>query len=283
MSSFSSPISVITISHNHCSYLESCLQSLYDRRSNRRLELIVIDNTGADGIAEMVPQVYPDARIVRNGRPMGYAANANQGLRLARRRYPLMLNPDVEALPGALEALVAYMDRAQDVGIAAPKLLNPDLTLQHSCRRFTTPAHFLIRGLRLDGLLANTSTVRDAVYADWDHADVRDVDYVTGACMMVRREALADVGLMDEGYELYFEDQDWCYRMWQAGWRVAYVPQAQMIHHHQRASARGLFSRSTRVHVQSMIRYFRKHHLPAPFRLHVQESFLDGPEVATTA
>jgi len=112
------------------------------------------------------------------------------------------------------------------------------------------------------------------IETNWDHNDVRDVDYVTGACMIVRREALADVGLMDEGYELYFEDQDWCYRMWRHGWRVAYVPQAQMIHHHQRASARRLSSRSTRVHVRSMIRYFRKHHLPTPLGLRVQESLL---------
>jgi GT2 family glycosyltransferase len=102
---------------------------------------------------------------------------------------------------------------------------------------------------------------------DWEHNDVRDVDYVTGACMIVRREALAEVGPMDEGFELYFEDQDWCYRMWQHGWRVAYVPASQMVHHHQRASVHGLPSWSTRIHIQSMIRFFCKHYLPVPLRI----------------
>jgi N-acetylglucosaminyl-diphospho-decaprenol L-rhamnosyltransferase len=269
-------LSIITISHNHRHLLDVCLRSLLETQRNVSLEVIVVDNTGADGTTQMVEARYPEVRLVRNGRPVGYAANANKGLRLAQGRYPLLLNPDMELLPGALDALVDFMDAEPGVGLAGPKLLNPDGSLQPSCRRFTTPAHFFIRGLRLDGLLANTPTIREAVYAGWDHADVRDVEYVTGACMIVRREALANVGLMDEGYELYFEDQDWCYRMGEQGWRVAYVPQSQMIHHHQRASARGLFNHSTRVHVQSMVRYLRKHHLPTPFQLRVREPVLDG-------
>ncbi len=167
-------------------------------------------------------------------------------------------------LPGALEALVAFMDAHPEVGIAGPKLLYPDGELQHSCRRFSTPAHLLVRGLHLDRVMVRSHILRDAVYADWDHTTPRDVDYVTGAAMIVRRAAMAQVGLLDEGFRLYFEDQDWCYRMWQGAWRVAYVPDSRMIHNHQHASARGHFSKATRTHIKSMVRFFRKHYLPWP-------------------
>ena len=257
-------LTIITISTNQRAILESCLGSIYSHPSDLRFEVLIVDNVCNDGTSEMVRSRFPQARLFRNDKRLGFAANNNLGLRQSRGRYPLILNPDIELLPGALDSLVAFMDAEPGVGLAGAKLFNSDMTLQPSCRRFSSFAHLLMRGLHLDRFFASTQAMREAVYAGWDHNDVRDVDYVTGACMIVRREALADVGSMDEGYELYFEDQDWCRRMWQHGWRVAYVPQARMVHHHQRASARGLFSRSTRVHVRSMIRYFRKYHLPAP-------------------
>jgi GT2 family glycosyltransferase len=271
---FQFDLSIITISTDQREILEPCLQSIVSHSTTLRLEVIVVDNVSTDGTSDMVQALIPWATLIRNERRLGFAANNNVGLRLSRGRYPLVLNPDVELLPGALDELAAFMDAQPDVGLAGSKLFNSDMSLQYSCRRFTTPAHFVLRGLRLDRLLANTRLMRQVVYTDWDHASVRDVDYITGACMIARRQAIAEVGLMDEGYELYFEDQDWCRRMWLAGWRVAYVPQARMIHHHQRASARGLFSRSTRVHLRSMLRYFQKFVLPAPLRLQVQEPAL---------
>jgi len=260
-------LSIITISHNHRRYVETCLRSIYAHETYVRLEVIVVDNASTDGTSALIRTDFPQARLIRNERPRGYAANNNLGIHRARGRYPLILNPDVRLLPGALSELVSFMDAVSDVGLAGPKLLNADMSLQYSCRRFSTPAHLLIRGLHLDGLMAGSRLVREAMYMDWDHDDVRDVDYVTGAAMIVRREALAQVGLLDEGFQLYFEDQDWCYRMWQHDWRVAYVPTSQMIHDHQRASARGLLNKATRTHIQSMIRFFAKHHLPRPMRI----------------
>jgi len=233
-----------------------------------------VDNASTDGAAELVQADYPQARLVRNTRGLGYAANNNLGIHLATGRYPMVMNPDVVVLPGAFDALVGFMDDNPEVGLAGPKLLNADGTLQFSCRRFSTPAHLVVRGLHLDRIAGNSQAMRDAVYLDWDHNSVRDVDYVTGACIVARREMLADVGLLDEGFALYFEDQDWCYRAWKHGWRVTYVPQSQMIHDHQRASARGLFSKSTRTHVRSMLRFFRKHYVPGPLRIRSEAATL---------
>jgi N-acetylglucosaminyl-diphospho-decaprenol L-rhamnosyltransferase len=269
-------LSIITISTNQRTLLEACLRSVYSHPTDVRFEVIVVDNVCTDSTSDMVQAHFPQANLVHNKRRLGYAANNNLGLRLARGRYPLILNPDIEVLSGAFDALVSFMDAESGVGLAGPKLFNSDMGLQYSCRRFSTPAHLLIRGLHLDKLMANSHTIRDAMYLDWDHNDVRDVDYVTGACMIVRREALAEVRPMDEGFELYFEDQDWCYRMWQRNWRVAYVPSSQMIHHHQRASARGLVSKSKRTHIRSMLRFFGKHYLPPTLRIAGKEPAWDS-------
>jgi N-acetylglucosaminyl-diphospho-decaprenol L-rhamnosyltransferase len=267
-------LSVITIGTNQRRLVDACLRSVYAQQTSTRYEVIVVDNASTDGTAEMVQADYARARLVRNTRRLGYAANNNLGIRLAKGRYPMILNPDVEVLPGAFDALAGFMDANPDVGLAGPKLLNADRTLQLSCRRFSTPTHLAIRGLRLDRMTTRWKVMRDAVYQDWDHNSVRDVDYITGACMVARREMLSDVGLLDEGFVLYFEDQDWCYRTWGRGWRVTYVPQAVMIHDHQRASARGLFSKSTRTHLISMVRFFRKHYLPFPLRIRSQSVLL---------
>ena len=173
-------------------------------------------------------------------------------------RYVLLLNPDVECLPGFLDTLVAFMDEHPDVGIAAPKLLNPDGTLQPSCRRFSTPASILIRGLHLDGVSRRTGLMQRYLMDDFDHQTVADVDWVTGALMIVRREAIALVGPMDERYFLYSDDQDWCCRMWRGGWRVCYVPQAQAVHAHMREGIRKPWSRAARHQLINGIRMFRK-------------------------
>ena len=264
-------LSIITISHDHCAYLQPCLSSIYTHPPRFPFEVIVIDNVSSDGSSEMVRTQFPQVRLICNATRASYAANNNKGLRLAQGFYPMILNPDVTILPGALETLIDFMDTEPHVGLAGPKLLNPDLSLQHSCRRFATLKHILVRGLRLDRLLKNSTVVRDALYMDWDHNSICDVDYITGAAMITRRQALSEVGLLDDSYQLYVEDMDWCYRMWQHGWRVTYVPGAQMIHAHQRTSARKLWSHSTRTHINSVIRFFRKYHLPWPLHISAQE------------
>jgi GT2 family glycosyltransferase len=260
-------LSIITISTNQRPLVQACLEAIFQHPTQARFEMIVVDNASTDGTSAILQSQFPEVQIVRNQQRLGYAANNNQGMRHAMGRYFVILNPDVKVLPGAIDGLVRFMDDHARVGLAGPKLLNTDKSLQYSCRRFSRPMHLLVRGLHLDHMVRNAQFVREAVYMDWDHDSVRDVDYITGACMVVRRAMLAEVGGLDEGFLLYFEDQDWCYRAWQFGWRVTYVPDSVMIHDHQRASARGLLSKSTRTHMRSMLRFFCKHYLPSPFRV----------------
>jgi GT2 family glycosyltransferase len=251
-------LSILTVSHGHAEQLRTALPTWRFASSGASSELVVIDNLGEAAVAAVVAGLAPPAALLRNDRPRGFAANVNAGIARTRGRYVLLLNPDVRAEPGALDRLLEFMEAHPQAGIAGPRLLNSDRTLQLSCRRFSTPFLFALRGLGFERALEHTAAQRRALMQDWDHAQVRDVDWVLGAAMIVRRRALEEVGTMDEGYYLYCEDQDWCHRMWTRGWGVYYVPDSIMIHDHRRASADGLFSRWKWVHVQSTLRMFRK-------------------------
>lgn len=253
-------LSIVTVSNNHLPLIQKCLTSLFAISWTVAFEMVLVDNASKDRTVEWVREHFPQVMIVRNEMPKGYAENANIGIRAKQNgRYIMSINPDIECLPGLLDELVAFMDSNPDVGIAGPKLLNPDLTLQPSCRRFSTPWAIFIRGLHLDGVFRQTRSIRDYLMEDLDHDRVMEVDWVTGALQVVRREAIAQVGLMDyQNYFLYSEDQDWCCRMWQAGWRVCYVPAARAIHAHMREGIKKPWSRSARYQLKSAYRMFRK-------------------------
>ena len=252
-------IAIVTVSHNHYPLIQKCISSLFSIPWNVTFELILVDNVSTDGTVEWVRGNYPQVKLVQNEVRKGYSENGNIGIReQCNSRYLMMLNPDVECLPGLLDELVGFMDAHSDVGIAGPKLLNPDMSVQPSCRSFSTPGSIFIRGLHLDGLFIDKAFMRNYLMEDFDHIRVADVDWLTGALLIIRREAIEQVGMMDEHYFLYSDDQDWCCRMWQQGWRVSYVPQAQAIHVHMREGIKKPWSKAARLQLISSIRMFQK-------------------------
>ncbi len=258
-------VSIVTVSHGHWPELEQHVPGWLAGAAAR--ELIVVDNTGRDGTAEGVRARFPGATVLVNERPLGFAANCNAGIARSRGRSVLLLNPDVRVEPGAIDRLRAYLDAHPRAGIVGPRLLNPDGSLQLSCRRFSTPVLFALRGLGLERALERHPAQRRALMQDWTHDAPRDVDWVFGAAMLVRREAMADAGPLDPAFRLYCEDQEWCHRMWAHGWEVHYVPDATMVHAHRRSS-RSWLGPWKWVHARSMLRMFRKQGLsgtrPAP-------------------
>jgi hypothetical protein len=252
-------LSIVIVHYETPDLLRACLRSLADDAPPcASHEVLVIDNSRDATAAAAVCADFPAVRLLHPGRNTGFAGGVNHGLHASEGRYVLVLNPDVVAHPGAVDALVAFMDAHPDAGIAGARLLNTDGSLQYSCRRFYTLGAILLRRTPLGRLFPRHRVAREHLYADWDHAAVRDVDWVIGASMMVRREAVDEVGPADERFFLYFEDVDWCYRMHQHGWRVAYVPSAVMTHHHRRESARGVLGRGSRLHVVSSVRFYEK-------------------------
>lgn len=263
-------LSIITVSHGHWDDLRVGVPTWLSDSHRTTRELIVVDNTGTDGVEAGMRELAPGARVIVNERPRGFAANCNLALEHAEGRYVVLLNPDVRAEPGALDRLVEFMDAHPQVGIAGPKLLNPDGTLQYSCRRFSTPFLFALRGLGLERWLEASSAQRRVLMQDESHDRAMDVDWIFGAAMIARPRAIEDVGPLDPAYFLYCEDQDWCYRMWARGWEVFYVPESIMLHVHHRASASSLLSRWKWVHARSKLRMFWKQGVsgrrPSPLR-----------------
>ena len=219
-------------------------------------EIVVVNNSGESLEAAVAGSPWP-VRILAPGQNVGYARGVNAGIRAVADGDVLVLNPDIQVLPGAIETLIAAAAAHPGAGILAPRLENPDGTLQLSARRFYNWKTLLLRRMPLGPFTARSRTLRDHVMADWDHSDDRRVDWVIGAAMWVRRRAMRDVGLMDERYFLYFEDVDWCQRMGRHGWEVRYVPTARMVHDYARSSAR-LEPRSLRAHAAGLLRFMEK-------------------------
>ncbi len=252
-------LSIIIVSWNTRDLLARCLEAV--ERSNVRtferlnVETFVVDNASTDGSAAMVRERFPWVRLIENAENVGFARANNQAIRQSTGRYVLLLNPDTEVQSGALEALLRFMEAQPQAAAAGARLLNPDGTLQPSCHPFPTLGRELWRLFHLDALRPY------ALYdmARWDLAGPREVDSVQGACMILRREALVQVGLLDEGYFIYTEEVDLCRRLRGAGWRIYWAPQAAVVHYGGQSTRQMPGEMFLRLY-ESKVRYFRKHH-----------------------
>jgi hypothetical protein len=252
-------LSVCLVNWNTREELRQALDSVLASGLNPAAEVVVVDNASRDGSSELVRSAYPQVRLERRDSNLGYARGFNVAASLARGRYLLLLNPDTVVRPGALKALVDYLEAHPRTAAAGPKLVNPDGSLQYSCRRFPRLGAGLFRKTPLGWLLPGSRYVREYLLADWDHAEAREVDWVSGAAICLRREAWEEVGPLDEGFFMYCEDVDWCLRAWKAGWRIAYVPEAVIVHAIGRSSDLAPRRMILEFH-RSMIRFYYKHY-----------------------
>lgn len=257
-------LSVVIVSWNVREDLRECLRSLFTSSldpflSPVPLEVIVIDNASSDGSALMVQREFPQVRLFVNPYNLGYTRANNQGIEVSQGKLLLLLNPDTIVCPGALGILVRWAENRPDVGIIGPKLLNPDGSLQLSARSFPDLGVGAFRNTFLERLFPMNPFVRRYLLTDWDHNEVREVDWVSGAAMLVRREVFERVGLLDEAFWAYCEDVDLCWRAWQRGFKVLYCPEAVIVHKVGRSSDQRLVS-SLIQHHRSMWRFYRKNY-----------------------
>ncbi len=251
-------LSIVIVHYNTPGDLGRCLGSLAAHAPSCDHEIVVIDNAStAPGLDELQAR-FDRVRWVRNTENVGYGKACNQGMALVPADLHLILNPDIVVLEGAVDRLVEFAGATPRAGIVGAQLLNEDGTIQESCRRFYTFWTLLLRRTFLGKLRPNSRTIHRHLMRDFDHRTTRPVDWVLGGCLLVRREALARCGPMDDRFFLYFEDVDWCYRMWQCGYEVVYLPDARFVHRHRRASAKGAFNRSFWLHLTSLISFYEK-------------------------
>lgn len=254
-------ISVVTVTYECRQLLGEMLASLPDAAGDRSYEVIVVDNASTDGVVGMLRKEWPEVRVVEMGSNAGFARANNRGLALARGRHLMLLNPDTRAQPGSLATLATFLEATPDAAIAAPMLVYPNLTDQGTARSFPTAAAAIFgrRSLLTRLWPSNRWSRRYLMGRSRGGADPFQVDWVSGAAMLVRREAIDRVGGLDEGFFMHWEDADWCHRMKDAGGAVYCVPSARIVHH-EGGSRRGWPPAQLRAFHRGAYRYYAKHH-----------------------
>jgi N-acetylglucosaminyl-diphospho-decaprenol L-rhamnosyltransferase len=254
-------LSVVVVTYNVRDLLVRCLRAVFASRTPFRFEVCVVD-TGTDGSAALVRRDFPQATVIEASDNPGFAAANNLGLRHARGRYCLLLNPDTEVPPIALAQTVAALEEDASAGILGPKLVRANGSLDLACRRsFPTPRNALFHFLRLPRLFPRHPRFGEYNLTFRDPDEAYDVDAVTGAYMLIRRRTLEEIGLLDEQFWMYGEDLDLCWRSRARGWRTRYYPAVRVLHL-KGQSSRGRSLRCTYEFFRAMHLFYQKHYAP---------------------
>jgi N-acetylglucosaminyl-diphospho-decaprenol L-rhamnosyltransferase len=242
-------LSVVIVNWNTRELLHNCLKAIGP--IDNKHSFIIVDNGSTDGSQAMVRSQFPNVTLIANRDNLGFAAANNQGISATNSRYVLLLNSDTVASPQVLQDLAAFMEEHPDAGACSPRLVGTDGTPQHYAYGGDPTIPYLLRR-------ALARLILRRPLHDWDTNDIQTVDWVSGACMMVRREAIQQVGLLDEDFFMYFEDNDWCLRMRKHGWRIYFNPQIEITHIGGQSSIRS--TGAQRYYRQSLIHFHRKHY-----------------------
>jgi len=240
-------LSIIIVSWNTSGLLRQCLKSIYETSCRFSFEVIVVDNGSSDDSVNMVEECFPEVILLKNGKNLGFAFANNQGLATGQGRYFMLLNSDTIVLPGAVDALIEAANRYPEVGVIGPKLLNLNGTLQKSWSSFPS---------FLSELVGRNFRIRRPVP---DVPNMYDVDWIMGACMLVRSETIWAIGKMDEDYFFYSEETDWCFRIKKGSWKVWYFAGAEIYHIGGGSTDRGSIAQLVRLY-QGKLLYFQKNH-----------------------
>jgi N-acetylglucosaminyl-diphospho-decaprenol L-rhamnosyltransferase len=240
--------SVVVVTYNAVPWIEPCLESV------RGAEVVVVDNGSSDGTPDVVRELFPGAQVVEHEN-RGLAAGWNEGIARTSGRYVLLLNADAWLVGDALARLVAFADSRPDAAVVGPRLTNPDGSLQRSVRGFPTVWRLATEYFFLRKLAPGTQLLNAFYAGGFDHDEVREADFLMGACLLVRRAAIDEVGPLDEAFFLFSEETDWCYRFVQAGWKVVFVPGAECVHVGGASHGGRMFRENVRGH----LRFLAKH------------------------
>jgi N-acetylglucosaminyl-diphospho-decaprenol L-rhamnosyltransferase len=235
-------VAVVVVTYDALPWIENCLDSV------RGVETVVVDNGSSDGTVEFVRERYPDVRLVESEN-RGLGAGWNIGIRETTTTYVLLLNADAWMTEGSLDRLVDFADGRARAAVVGPRLLNLDGTLQRSVRGFPTVWRLATEYLFLRKLAPRSSALNAFYAGGFDHDEVRSVEVVMGACMLLRREAVDEVGECDEDYFLFSEETDWCFRFREAGWEVVFFPGAECVHVRGASHSGRLYRENLRGHL----------------------------------
>ena len=250
-------LSIVIVSYNTLRLTRECIESTLRGLGKLSAEVIVVDNHSTDGSVEMILGEFPSVRLIENATNAGFAAANNQALRVAVGRHLLLLNSDTVVLGDVLDKSVEYMDGNPGVAVMGCRVLNGDGSLQHTCSMFPSPLNLGLMTLGVDRL-GWPAWLNRYRMTHWDRREEREVEVVTGCYMLIRREALEEVGGLDEGFFFYGEETDWCRRCGDAGWGVRFAPVGEIVHYGS-GSCRSLNYRRDLLLSRGLVGVNRKH------------------------
>ncbi len=221
-------ISISIVHHQGLKMLQDCLHSIFENTHGLDFEVIVVDNVSQDGAREMMERDFAQVRVIKNTERHGFGHNQNVGITACRGQYIFIYNDDTLVHGNALKSLSDFLDQNPNVGLVGPRLLNADGSLQMSCYKFPSPLRCIWENLLLSAAFPNSHLFGD--YRRWPHDTVRDVDFIIGAAMLVRKEVIEQVGLFDDRFFMYSEETDWQIRIRKAGWQIMLCPEAMITH-----------------------------------------------------
>jgi len=224
-------LSILIVNWNAKEYLKDCLNSIYTGVKNIAFEIIVVDNLSSDNSREMIKKEFVNVILIENNINNGYGKANNQAIQVSNGQYILVLNPDTIIYPGSLEILTGYLETHPEVGAVGPKIRNSDGSIQYECaRHMPTPLTELFSMSTLDKRFPKSKIFGRYLMSYWDHNDLRKVDLLSGACMMLRKRVFDEIGKFDESFFMYAEEPDLFMRIKKAGWEIHYLPSAEIKH-----------------------------------------------------
>lgn len=224
-------LSIIIVNYNSKNFIDQCIESILRFSKGVNYEIVVVDNASQDGSVELLKEKYPTVRLIANNENLYFIKANNQALKEVKSRYVLLLNPDTILIENSFKKMIQFMETYPEAGACTPKLLNPNGNLQRTCMRFPSISYGILELLLINRLFPNNPINRQIQYADWDRSFNREVEVGAGACLLLRREVLNRVGLLDESYIMYNEEVDWCYRIRKTGYKIFYLAETSIIHY----------------------------------------------------
>jgi hypothetical protein len=253
-------ISIIINNFKTRGLLKQCLKGIYRHSPSVEFEIIVVDNNSEDGSVEMIRNNFPQVKLIDSKENLGHHKGNNLGIKNSTGKYVLILNTDIAVLDDIFDKMYQFMEARPEVALVGPKLKNPDGSVQMSCMRYPTMLMPIYRRTFLGKLPWARKAVDNYLMTDFNHNEIKEVDWILGACEMVRRSAIDEVGYMDEYLFLYFGDVAWCKKLHDAGYRIIYFSEGDIVHYHKRESAQGgIFSRIFWIHIIDWIKYLKKY------------------------
>jgi len=251
-------LSIVIVTWNSQGFIRNCLDSIFLSQGNFTSEIIVVDNGSVDETAKIVEQLYPQVNLIQNKKNLGYAKANNQGIEKAKGEYILLLNPDTQVLEDSLSLIYEFMEENPKIGALGPKLLNPDESIQSSCREFPTFSTLIWEFSGLSRLFPTSRVFGRWRMGYFNFDEQRETDQPMGSALMLRRATLEDVGAFDESFVMFFNDVDLCFRIKKGGWKIYFYPEAKVIHH-KGASTRKVRAKMIWLSHLAFYKFFKKH------------------------